>query len=55
MHKFCSIGKEICDMKEYSNAFKKDYWYDKFVEIFNSGVVYYGDHEREFIKAVRDK
>lgn len=42
-------------MKEYSNAFKKDYWYNKYVEIFNSGVVYYGNHEREFIKAVRDK
>ena len=42
-------------MKEYSNAFKKDYRYSKLIEIFNTGVVYYGCHELEFVRSVREK
>lgn len=42
-------------MREYSNAFRHNGQYSKFVEIFESGVVYHGFLERRFIKALRDK
>lgn len=43
-------------MREYSNAFKDlgNGLYSKFIEIFNSGIVYYGAQERQFIETVRE-
>lgn len=44
-------------MREYSNAFKNlgNGLYCKFIEIFNSGIVYYDAQEREFIETVRER
>ena len=42
-------------MKEYSNAFLSGQHYSKFIEIFNSGVVYYDTIELEFVKILRNK
>lgn len=43
-------------MREYSNAFKNQEsgLYDKFIEIFNSGVVYYEYQELQFVKIMRE-
>lgn len=45
-------------MREYSNAFNRDrneVCYNKYMEIFNSGVVYYGMQEYEFLQIKRPR